>query len=208
MQHVTHAPCGARDWADMFRQNPWDLDAGSSCLLNLSASLGPGGPAINIAGILNPSSAGGPGGTGAKKGPPGWADEPGRFFGSRQTGRWTLYALYEKTTRAFLKWGITMKAAGRYTGGKYTEHEQNLDVIQVEIKSYEGMAAAEGDEKWVVERWPGQFNYELETSTGKYGSWNPSPRTAADWTRLQEMLNESPYFQQFLDAYGRDTSFP
>jgi MafB19-like deaminase len=62
---VTHAPCGARDWAEGFQSNLVPLDASSGCLVNLTAWLGPGMPVVNVPGTLNLSGGGGVGGGGS-----------------------------------------------------------------------------------------------------------------------------------------------
>jgi hypothetical protein len=63
---LTHAPCGARDWAEGFQSNTVPLDAGSTCMVNILAWLGSGMPAVNMPGTLNLSGGGPGGGSGSK----------------------------------------------------------------------------------------------------------------------------------------------
>jgi RHS repeat-associated protein len=66
---LTHAPCGARDWAEGFQTNTVPLDAGSTCLVGLSVSLGLGMPNITVPGTFNLSEGGGGTGRVSRDGP-------------------------------------------------------------------------------------------------------------------------------------------
>jgi RHS repeat-associated protein len=210
---LTHAPCGARDWAEGFQTNTVPLDAGSTCLVGLSVSLGLGMPNITVPGAFNLSEGGG--GTG--RGQSGWASEPGRYFGSLEKGKTILYALFERASQRFLKWGITLQGSGRYSGGVYREHGQELEITMVEISSYDASQfrepqrawlAAQSKEGWLIERWPGPENTELGSPQGIARGLTRVQPSASDLSELQRMLGGSQYYQDFLNFYGRPPGTP
>jgi RHS repeat-associated protein len=147
--------------------------------------------------VLSPTSApylssSGGGTTGGRRGPKGWTDNPELFKGEKPpTNRFGLYALFDRATGKFLKWGITADPTTRYPGGKIPKREGGPIEITMSMvlhfpakNYYVSETMARKWETWLVERFPGPRNRE---------AWRDRVTpTETDLMALQMLLQQMP----------------
>jgi RHS repeat-associated protein len=111
--------------------------------------------------VLGPAKApylqsSGGGGSGAKRGRKGWTDNPELFWGTKPPA-WKvgLYAVFDRATGKFLKWGITENPTRRYPGGKL---EDGTEIRMSMFMHFDTTKSARKFEGWLVTRFPGPRN--------------------------------------------------
>jgi RHS repeat-associated protein len=186
--------CIDDDISEVFGNERGDPVLRLNCVYNASAwtiQPTPNGLVLSPTSAPYLSSSGG-GTTGGGRGRKGWIDNPELFKGEKPpTNRFGLYALFDRATGKFLKWGITADPMTRYSGGKISKREGGPIEITMSMvlhfpakDYYASETVARKWETWLVERFPGPRNKESWA-----GSVTP---TKTDLMALQMLLQQMP----------------
>ena len=138
-----------------------------------------------------------------------WYKEPGRVYGDlpsdwltnpmrNQLGRTKaiLYALFDKESGRFLKWGIADdhntrgRFPSRYPGGWFDQRGNEYSgkpIVMRVVEVFENRRQAAGKEEWLVRRWAGPFNNEREWIGNN--AINPTAQDAQELIRLLRRSN-------------------